>query len=76
MPRKIDFVSVKVYGRYVHVQKYLILNTLMEVYVLFKVLFPDNTRIIVFFKFCELYPEHSKLPGSNSMHSCSNDACM
>lgn len=67
MPGKKDFVSVKKYGKRVHVQKYLILSTLREAYVLFKERYPDQK--IGFTKFCELRPKHCVLPGSSGTHT-------
>lgn len=67
MPGKKDFVSVKIDGKRVHVQKFLILNTLRECFVLFKERYPDHK--IGFSKFCELRPKHCVLPGSAGTHS-------
>lgn len=67
MPGKKDFVSIKVDGKAVHVQKFLILNTLRESYVLFKEHYPDKK--IGFSKFCELRPKNCVLAGSAGTHS-------
>lgn len=67
MPGKKDFVSVKADGKRVHVQKFLILNTLRECFVLFKERHPEQK--IGFSKFCELRPKHCVLPGSAGTHS-------
>ena len=67
MHGKKDFVSVKKYGKHIHVQKYLILTTLREAYVLFKERYPDQK--IGFTKFCELRPKHCVLPGSSGTHT-------
>lgn len=67
MPGKKDFVSVKINGKRTHVQKYLILNTLRESFVLFKERHPEHK--VGFSKFCELRPKHCVLPGSAGTHA-------
>ena len=67
MPGKKDFVSVKIEGKCVHVQKQLVLNNLREVYHGFKEKFPD--RKIGFSKFAELRPKHFTLAGASGTHS-------
>ena len=67
MPGKKDFVSVKLEGKRMHVQKRLVLNYLREVYHEFKEKFPD--RKIGFSKFAELRPKHCILAGASGTHS-------
>lgn len=67
MPGKKDYVSLQKDGKRVHVQKFLILSTLREIYVLFKERYP-HLRIGIS-KFCELRPKHCVLPGSSGTHS-------
>lgn len=67
MPGKKDFVSVRVHGKRIHVQKLLILNTLRESFVLFKERYPQQN--IGFSKCCELRPKHCVLAGSAGTHS-------
>ena len=67
MPGKKDFVSTKVEGKRVHVQKRLVLNNLREVYREFKEKFP--ARKVGFSKFAELRPKHCVLAGASGTHS-------
>ena len=67
MPGKKDFVSVKIEGKCVHVQKQLVLNNLREVYHELKEKFSD--RKIGFSKFAELRPKHFTLAGASGTHS-------
>ena len=66
MPGKKDFVSVRVEGKRVHVQKRLVLCNLKEVYSSFKDNFP--TVRIGFSKFAELRPQHCILAGASGTH--------
>lgn len=67
MPGLKDFVSVKIDGKRTHVQKFLLLCTLRELYVLFKERYLE--RKIGFTKFCELRPKQCVLAGSSGTHS-------
>ena len=67
MPGKKDFVSVKIEGKRVHIQKRLVLNNLREVYREFKQKFPG--RKIGFSKFAELRPKHCILAGASGTHA-------
>lgn len=67
MPGKKDFVSVRIDGQSVHMQKRLILSNLKETYQLFKDKFPDEK--IGFSKFAELRPRHCVLAGGSGTHS-------
>lgn len=67
MPGKKDFVSVKIEGKRVHVQKRLVLSNLKEVYHEFKGTFPDQK--VGFSKFSDLRPKHCVLAGGSGTHS-------
>ena len=67
MPGKKDFVSVKIDGKRMHVQKHLVLSNLREVYHEFKENFSD--RKIAFSMFAELRPKHCILAGASGTHS-------
>ena len=67
MPGKRDFVSVRLEGKRVHVQKKLVLSNLKEVYRAFKDAFPGQK--IGFSKFAELRPPHCVLAGASGTHS-------
>ena len=67
MPGKKDFVSVKKEGKRQHIQKWLVLSNLREVYREFKERFSD--RKVGFSKFDELRPKHCILVGASDTHS-------
>ena len=67
MPRKKDFVSIRQAEKRVQVQKRLVLSNLKEVYLAFKVQFPNEK--IGFSKFAECRPRNCKLAGASGTHS-------
>ena len=67
MPGKKDYVSVKVNGKRVHMQKRLLLNNLKELYSLFESKYPKIK--CSFSKFCSLRPKYCVLAGASGTHS-------
>jgi hypothetical protein len=64
---KKEFKSVKNDGKWIHVQKTLLLGNLTEIFNKFKHDFPDVN--ICLSKFCELRPRHASLAGAAGTHS-------
>jgi len=67
MPGKKDYVSVKVNGQRVQMQKRLLLNNLKELFQLFKKTYPAVK--CSFSKFASLRPKHCILAGASGTHS-------
>ena len=67
MPGKKDFVSIRQGEKRVQVQKRLVLSNLKEVYLAFKVQFPNEK--IGFSKFAECRPRNCILAGASGTHS-------
>jgi hypothetical protein len=67
VPGKKEFKSVKKDGKWIHVQKRLILGNLKEILNKFKSDFPDVK--IGFSKFCELLPRRVIFAGAAETHS-------
>lgn len=68
-PRKKDFVSVKIDGERIQMQKRLLLVNLKELYLVFK---NKTNHKIGFSKFCELRPKWCLPVNSAGMHSVSS----
>ena len=67
MPGKKDFVSVRQDGKWIHVQKRLLLSNLKELYQQFKEKHPMEK--IGFSKFAELCPQYCILAGASGTHA-------
>jgi len=67
MPGQKDYISVKVDGQRMQMQKRLVLNNLKELYNLFKNNYPNLK--CSFSKFASLRPKHCVLAGSSGTHS-------
>lgn len=67
IPRKKEFVSIRVNGKQIQVNKFVVLNSLIESSVLFKVRYSEQK--IGFSKLWELLTKHCVLAGSAGTHS-------
>lgn len=67
MPGKKDYVSIKVDGKSIPIQKRLVLNNLKELYEIFTSTYP--TMKCSFSKFASLRPKYCVLAGASGTHS-------
>lgn len=67
IPREKEFVPIRVNGKQIQVNKFIVLNTLIESSVLFKERYSEQK--IGFSKLCELLTKHRVLAGSAGTHS-------